>query len=90
MKLKQSILLSTTSLVISILLSKVFRFSLVNTWQACIALFFVFSPLWLYGWKFSSDKRDAYPFLCFFIKFAMLIWLVGYVITMLVVLIAGW
>lgn len=65
---KTYLLFSVSAIVISIILSVVFNFSLSNTWQAGIALIFIFAPMGVYLWQWSDRNKERFPFLCGFVK----------------------
>lgn len=53
-------LFSLISCIVAILFSMVFRFSLTNTWQAGVAIVFIFGPFLVFGWKFSRGTRGRF------------------------------
>ena len=82
-------ILSTVALVLAITLSFIFAFPLSNSWQAGIALFFVFGPYWIYAWRKARSCKDKHPFLCGLARFYLILMLVGYLITVLSFLMVG-
>lgn len=82
-------LFSAIALVISIILSYVFDFSLSNTWQACVALLLVFGPLWICGWKQACAQKHKHPVICFLARFYLILMLVGYLIATYIFLFVG-
>ncbi|MBE6920334.1 MAG: hypothetical protein E7468_02070 [Ruminococcaceae bacterium] len=82
-------LFSAIALIISLVLSFLFDFSLSNTWQACVALLLVFGPLWICGWKEVCVQKHKHPVICFLARFYLILVLVGYLISTLVFLIVG-
>jgi len=75
------ILFSSISLVVSILLSCILKFSLTNTWQAGIALALIFGPYWIFAWKCSAKLKDKLPWLAALIRACLLIYLAGYLLV---------
>ena len=82
-------LFSAISLIISIVLSHLFDFSLSNTWQASVALLFVFGPLWICAWKQACTQKHRHPVICFIVRFYLILMLAGYFIATLVFLFIG-
>lgn len=62
---------STTGLVLSLVLSRIFGFSLQNTWQAFVALLVIFGPLWVYGWKASIALKRKHHFTFLLIRLVL-------------------
>ena len=75
---------STISLILSIILSLVFNFSLLNSWQAGVTLLFVVGPYWIYGWKQAVANKKRYPILCLIARFYLILWLVGSLIAAII------
>ena len=73
-------------LVIAIILSLVFRFSLSNTWQGLVSLPFIFGPLWIWGWKQTCVHKTKHAILSFFGKYCLILFAVGYVATAIIYL----
>lgn len=80
---------SLVSLVLSIIFSLVFDFSLSNSWQAGIVLPFVFGPYWLYGWKKSAKLKEK-MILFFLARFYLILILLVYFIVFILFLTIGW
>lgn len=74
-------ILSLIFLAISIILSVIFDFSLSNTWQALVALPFIFGPIWILGWKQVAIHKTKHPLLCVFGRFCLVVSAIGYMIT---------
>lgn len=77
-------LLSFIFLVLSILLSLLFKFSLTNTWQALVSLLLIFSPLWILGWKQTYEYKVKHPLFCFWGKYCLILCAVGYLATVII------
>ena len=77
---------SLIALVISIILSELLDFSLSNTWQALLALVFVFGALWVYGWKQTSVHKRNHPFISFIGRWCLIMLVIGYIISALLIL----
>lgn len=77
----KTILLSTSALLVSIFLSRIFDFSLSNTWQAGVSLFFIFGPWWKFCWMYTQNHQSQFLFL--FSRFVLILLLVGYVISII-------
>lgn len=71
-------------LLLSIALSMLFQFSLTNTWQALVSLLLIVSPLWVFGWKQTCEHKDKHPFLCFGGKYCLILFAVGYLVTVII------
>jgi len=86
MKILPYFVFSCVALVLSIMLSWIFEFSLSNSWQAGFVLALVFGPYWRFFWKkaalSSGNKR-------LFMRFCLVNILLGYVITVVVYLVKG-
>lgn len=76
-------ILSVIFLAVSIALSLLFDFSLTNTWQAFVALVFVFGPLWICGWKQTKKHKGKHPFGCFCGRFCLVLIALGYLLTVI-------
>ena len=76
---------SFVSLTIAVILSKLFHFSLTNTWQAVVSLFFVFGPFMVYGWQKASQIEDQTPFLGTIIRGVIVAFLLGCVLIVVLV-----
>ena len=76
-ELRPYVLVSATFLLISLLLSVLFRFSLMNTWQAGISLILVFGPYLVYGWRKSTKLCDKSTLLCTTIRVIIIIFILG-------------
>ena len=78
---------SITATVIASILSFLFDFSLKNTWQASVALFFICGPLWFFAWKeteFLNDKMFIFRgFIKFFLGAALIIYVIASVLVFL-------
>jgi len=83
---KPYFIFSTSSLIIAVVLSWCFDFSLTNTWQASVALVFVLGPYWLYAWKAADFYDYRAPFLCQCAKYALLVLAAMFVIVPIVFL----
>ena len=83
---KTYLLISVGAIVISVILSAIFNFSLSNTWQASIALFFIFTPMGVYLWKLSDKHKERVPFICGFIKIFLCLAAGAYLISTYLVL----
>lgn len=79
-------LFSFVSCVIAVLLSIIFHFSLSNTWQAGVALIFIFGPYLIYGWKRSAEYYEKYPFACLLVRTIISLFIMAYIIASLVIL----
>lgn len=71
---------SIVAYIVSVILSKIFKFSLHNTWQAFVVLVMVFGPLWVLGWKTSNKYKKKHSFICGIAKFYLVLILLGYLI----------
>ena len=72
---------SLVFLIITIMLSELFDISLQNTWQAMVALVFIFAPLWIYGWKQTSVHKKNHPFISFIGRWCLVMFVIGYIIS---------
>ena len=79
-KILKTSILSASFLVISVILSAIFDFSLSNTWQGGVAVVLVFAPFWVYAWGLSTKLKHL-PFLCYIIRFFLVAAVVGYALA---------
>ena len=79
-------LFSLISCIVAILFSRVFRFSLTNTWQAGVAIVFIFGPFLVLGWKFSNKQKDKYPLLCNIIRLGIVLLVFSFILATFIVL----
>ena len=77
--IKPYFLFSTGSIILALILSKIFSFSLQNTWQAGVVLPFIFGPYWIWGYKVSKDIKQNHPFLFFIIRFYLFLFVISFV-----------
>ncbi|MBR2338350.1 MAG: hypothetical protein IKA63_02660 [Clostridia bacterium] len=71
------LLFSVGAAMVSVVISKLLRFSLTNTWQAGVALLFVFGPVLLYVWKAAIQQKQKRPFLSAILKICVVVFVVG-------------
>ena len=89
-KLLPYALFSTISIILSVILSYVFDFSLSNSWQAGVVLLLVFGPYWRYCWKFSRQYKEKAPLLCLCLRGILIMLLFGYLSTVSLFVFVGW
>ncbi len=77
---------SIAAVIVSVVLSNILHFSLSNTWQGMFALFPIFGPYYVYGWKISGEYRRKSLFIFFFIRFFLMMVIIVHVTTFFVVL----
>ena len=77
---------SFVALLLSIVLSSIYAFSLSNSWQSGIVLALVFGPYWCFFWKKAGLSSG---FKCLFLRFCLVNILLGYIITVVVFLLKG-
>ena len=82
-------LFSAIALVASICLSVLFKFSLSNTWQAMVALLFIFGPLWIYGWNKTGTLKTKQPFLFIFCRFCLINVVIGWVLSVILLFVGA-
>ena len=80
---------SAIALAVFLVLSWLFDFPLSNSPQAGVALLFVFGPWWKLGWRYARTQKSQYPFRCLTLWFALVLTLVGYVLS-LILFALGW
>ena len=76
---------SLVFLVLSIVLSAIFHFSLSNTWQAMVALLFIFGPMWILGWKQTSRQNCKCSPLRILGRFGLILLAVSYLLSVIVI-----
>ena len=81
---------SFASLMLLIILSTLLGFSLSNTWQAGVALLLVFGPYWIFGWKASTETKYDHPVISLWLRFCLILLLIGYLISVLAFFVIGW
>lgn len=79
-------MLSVVATIVSICLSAVFEFSLSNTWQAFVAMLFIFGPLWVFGWKKIDAIKNKKPLGYIFGRFCLINFISGYVLSVILFL----
>ena len=79
-------MLSVIVTIASLILSAVFDFSLSNTWQAFVAMLFIFGPLWVFGWKKTGEFKNKYPLAVIFFRFCLINLIIGYVLSVILLL----
>jgi len=79
-------MLSLVAAIVSICFSAIFNFSLSNTWQAFIAMLFIFGPLWVFGWKKTGALKNKYPLAFIFGRFCLINLIIGYVLSLVLFL----
>lgn len=77
---------SLISLLIAIVLSAIFQFSLTNTWQAAVAMIFVFGPYLVLGWRCSTKIYDEHFLLSFILRILIILIVLGYLLSTHIVL----
>lgn len=85
--LRSCFLFSTGSLLVFVLLSYLFQFPLVNSWQAGVWLLFFFGPYWLYFWRMTNTYKEKYPFFCVVGKVYLTLLLMAYIFASVFILI---
>ena len=83
-------LCSSTSLLISIVLSRIFNFALINTWQAGIVLAFVAGPYCVFAWRLATKYKVKHPIINFLVKVWITTWLLGWGVALLYFAFAVW
>lgn len=78
--------LSIVATIVSICLSIFFDFSLSNTWQAFVAMLFIFGPLWVFGWKKTETIKNKHPLAFIFGRFCLVNLIIGYVLSVILFL----
>ena len=78
--------LSVVATIVSICLSAILGFSLSNTWQAFIAMMFIFGPLWIYGWKRCGVFKNRHPLAFIIGRFCLINLIIGYVLSIVIFL----
>ena len=78
--------LSIIAIFVSMALSKIFHFSLSNTWQGLLALTPILGPYYVYGWKMSQEIKNKSFFLFFYMRFFLVMTIIAYVTAFFVVL----
>ena len=80
-KIKPYFIVSTTSLVVFVVLSKLLDFSLKNTWQAGVFLVFFFGPYWIFAWKQAISNKKKNPLLFAFLLYCLILSSLGFMIA---------
>ena len=73
--------LSIIAAVVAIGLSIILDFSLSNTWQASVAMLFIFGPLWIYGWRETTTIKNKHPLIFVFGRFCLINLVIGYLLS---------
>ena len=85
-QLRPYLLFSVVSFVIAVSLSVILQFSLTNTWQAAVALPFVFGPYVIYGWKMASKLNERQPTVCLVLRLVIFLFVFGYILATIFIL----
>lgn len=85
-QLKPYLMFSALSCAIAVFLSVIFHFSLSNTWQAGVAIAFIFGPYLLFGWKYSKQINEKNHLLYVIIRFGIIMFVFGYILSTILIL----
>ena len=72
---------SIIATVVAVSLSIMLGFSLSNTWQASVAMLFIFGPLWVCGWRETTAIKNKHPLVFVLGRFCLINLVIGYILS---------